>query len=270
MTPKEGDMHGTPTPEEERAAQAVRSLDGPRMDAAFRAGLRERFVSGTLGESARGESPGRRRGAVIPLVGLAVAATAAFVVWMGSAVPHWTYGGAMGETGELWVCGMLMDPGEPESIDAMLHAGTPVRTKGDLQVDLVLHDRLSLQLAPESEVTVPEWPKRWFGGAAACEVSRGEVRFATGPRYDERLEVRSPLAVVEVTGTTLAVISGADSSCVCVLEGEVRMTDADGSVHLVEEGSRRTVYREGSPVVEEIFPQERMKLEMLRDSVACP
>ena len=48
------------------------------------------------------------------------------------------------------------------------------------------------------------------------------------------------------------------------------MRDTDGSVHVVEEGSRRSVYREGDPRVEDILPEEQMKLEMLRDQADRP
>jgi len=134
-----------------------------------------------------------------------------------------------------------------------------------MQFDYVMNDHLSVQLAPESEMTVPEWPRRWLGSTASCEVTYGEARFTTGPSYSSRLLVTSPLATIEVTGTTLAVISGQDSSCVCVLDGEVVMTDTDGTAHVVEAGTRRTVFREAPAHVMEILPMERMKLEMHRD-----
>jgi ferric-dicitrate binding protein FerR (iron transport regulator) len=259
------------TPEEQRAAQAVGALGQPRPEAGFRARLREQFVSGAIDAAA---GPGsatvtpipRRRSPVVPLFGLAAAAAAAMLVWLGSAAPHWSYAGASGESGEVWVCGKLMDHQDGAAIEAMLHPGTPVKTTGTMQVDLQLANRLTLQAAPGAEFTVPDTPRRWFGGPAFCEVGAGEVRFATGSEMPgSRFVIRSPLATIEVVGTTFAVIAGADSACVCVLDGEVRMRDPDGTTHAVAAGKRRSVFRDGAVREEEILPMERMKLEMLPD-----
>ena len=45
----------------------------------------------------------------------------------------------------------------------------------------------------------------------------------------------------------------------------VLMTDPDGTRHVVEAGTRRTVFRAAPSRVEDIQPMERMKLEMHRD-----
>jgi ferric-dicitrate binding protein FerR (iron transport regulator) len=255
-----------PTPQEQRAAEAVRALGETRAPDAFRAQLRARFVSGAIGVGASAPpAPRGRRAQVVALFGLAAAAALSWLVWTGTQPDPWRYMGASGDSGEVWVCGHLMDPEDSDGIQAMLHAGTPIKTTGTMQFDFAMSEHLSVQLAPDTEMTVPEWPRRWLGDVASCEVPRGEVRFTTGPRYSSRLRVASPLAVVEVTGTTLAVISGADSSCVCVLDGKVLMTDADGTGHVVEAGKRRTVFRAAPPREEDILPMERMKLEMHRD-----
>jgi uncharacterized cupin superfamily protein len=261
------DIPREPTPEERAAAEAVGALGGPRAPDAFRAELRARFVSGAIAEDGPAASPAkpRRPAPIVALFGLAAAAALSWLVWTGTQPDPWHYMGASGESGEVWVCGHLMDPGDEEGIQAMLHAGTPIKTTGTMQFDFAMHDHLSVQLAPESEMTVPEWPRRWLGNTASCEVTYGEARFTTGPRYASRLLVSSPLAMIEVTGTTLAVISGQDSSCVCVLDGEVVMTDDDGTAHVVEAGTRRTVFRDKPAHVMDILPMERMKLEMHRD-----
>jgi ferric-dicitrate binding protein FerR (iron transport regulator) len=267
------------TPEQERAAEAVRGLGAVQPDPDFRARLREGFVTGTLAaasEASRkgpaapetGSGPGRS-GLIVSLFSLAIAASVAILIWLGSAAPTWEYAGASGEDGDLWVCGHLMDPADTTGIQAMLHEGTPIKTTGSMQMELTLPNRLTVQVAPEAEVTVPSTPRRWFGGDAVCEVRRGEVRFVTGREMPgERFLVESPLATIEVTGTTFAVITGPDSTCVCVLEGEVRMMDADGSTHAVPAGERRSVFRDGNARQEEILPMERMKLTMLRDNAS--
>lgn len=271
MTPHDEDSHPPLSPEEQRAAEAVRSLADVPVDPDFRARLRREFVAGAIapGGTAGGAEespppPAGRRAAIVPLFGMAAAAAAAILIWFASEAPRWEYAGASGAAGEIWVRGQRMDPDDDAGIEAMLEPGTHIRTTGEMQVDIVLRNRLSVQLAPGSEVTVPDRPRRWFGGGATCEVLQGEIRFVTGPEMPgSRILVQSPLAAVEVTGTSFAVISGPDSVCVCVLDGTVHMTDADGSAHAVPGGKRRTVFRSLPPHVEEILPMERMKLQML-------
>lgn len=270
MSIDETDIPREPTPEERRAAEAVRALGPARPSDAFRAELRARFVSGAIEAAAESPPPAARsrRGSIVALFGLAAAAALSWLVWTGTQPDPWHYMGAPGDSGYVFVSGQRMDPGDTEGIQSMLHDGTPIRTTGNMQFDYGMHEHIVVQLAPGAEMTVPHWPRKWLGNVASCEVPHGEVRFTTGPRYASRLRVASPLATVEITGTTLAVISGPDSSCVCVLDGEVHMTDADGSQHVVEAGTRRTVFRSAPPIVEEILPMERMKLQMHRDFAA--
>jgi ferric-dicitrate binding protein FerR (iron transport regulator) len=257
-------MSVEPGPEERRAVEAVQALSEAPIDPSFRERLRARFVTGSLATEAVAVRAARRPARLVPRFAYAAAAAAAVLVWLGSTAPHWKYAGASGASGEVWVSGHLMDPADVEAIEGMLHPGTSVRTTGEMQLDLTLVHRLSVQVAPESEITVPDRPRRWFGAAAACQVLRGEARFVTGPEMPgSRFVVRSSLATIEVTGTAFAVIASTDSACVCVLEGRVTMTDRDGSAHEVPGGLRRTVFDDGRDHVGPILPMERMKLEML-------
>jgi len=265
------DIPREPTPEERQAAEAVRALGEARAPEAFRARLRAQFVSGAIEADAPASGPATRRGRPAPIIalfGLAAAAALSWLVWTGTQPDPWHYMGASGDSGEIFVSGQPMAPDDSAGIQSMLQSGAPIRTTGTMQFDYAMHEHLSVQLAPESEMTVPAWPHRWLGNTASCEVMYGEARFTTGPRYSSRLLVSSPLATIEVTGTTLAVISGEDSSCVCVLDGEVLMTDADGTQHVVEAGTRRTVHRGQPAHVMDILPMERMKLQMHRDQSA--
>jgi len=234
----------------------------------FRAKLRSQFVSGTLEGTSPKVLPGPRwRGPhVVALFGVA-AACIALVVWLGGQAPPWQWRGTQGDAGQILVSGHAVDPADPAAAEALLRPGATIRTTGSMQVDLELKNRLSVQLAPGTEMTVPEWPHRWFGGDATCQVTEGEARFVTGPGFgDSRLLIRSTVASIEVTGTVLAVIAASDSTCVCVLEGKVTMVDLDGSETSVPAGMRRSISRTGTPVTEEILPMERMKLEMVRDA----
>jgi ferric-dicitrate binding protein FerR (iron transport regulator) len=100
-------------------------------------------------------------------------------------------------------------------------------------------------------------------------VTKGEVRFVTGPGFaGHRLDIHAPAARALVTGTTFAVITNADTTCVCVLDGTVTMEGVDGVREAVKAGTRRTVFRAtGRAYAEEILPMERMKLQMLQDRV---
>jgi ferric-dicitrate binding protein FerR (iron transport regulator) len=76
-----------------------------------------------------------------------------------------------------------------------------------------------------------------------------------------------PEAVVDVTGTVFAVFRNSEGSCVCVLEGTVRMQHDAGAAEVLPL-RRRLIPAQGEPPREEpIRAMERMKLEMLRDQV---
>ena len=61
-----------------------------------------------------------------------------------------------------------------------------------------------------------------------------------------------------------------NSTCVCVLEGDVEITEhRDEGVHRVPAGMRRTMFASREAVTAEMLPESRMKLGMLRD-VAVP
>jgi ferric-dicitrate binding protein FerR (iron transport regulator) len=101
-------------------------------------------------------------------------------------------------------------------------------------------------------------------------VLAGEARFTTGPDYPGvKLRIEGPSAMVDVVGTTLAVIVDGEETCVCVLEGEAMMMHRmTGDMAKVPSGMRRVVDMSGNAVEEEITPMERMKLDMLRSAAS--
>jgi ferric-dicitrate binding protein FerR (iron transport regulator) len=100
-----------------------------------------------------------------------------------------------------------------------------------------------MQVAPGTDLTLPASAGRWFGRATRASVANGEVRITTGTGFHgARLAVETPEAMVQVTGTTLAVICEPTGTCVCVLEGSVRVAaQAGGAGVPVSEGHRRYV-----------------------------
>lgn len=256
------------TPREREVQALVRELPEVRADAAFAAKLRADFVSGTLADAVEPpEEPG-----VLSFpggrfaIGLAAAAVLAGLVMIFNHGPSWTLTGTSG-SGTVVVAGTEVDAGDTAALEKLLHAGATVRLSGDAQLDLALPGRLEVQVTPGSDVTLPNAPGRWFGRDLAADIRRGELRVVTGPGFaGSLLTVTSPAAMIEVLGTTLAIIAAPGTTCVCVLEGEVAMTDADGRV-MVPGGMRRTVFMDGSdPVEGEILDMERMKLGMMRDA----
>jgi ferric-dicitrate binding protein FerR (iron transport regulator) len=79
-------------------------------------------------------------------------------------------------------------------------------------------------------------------------LATGEIRIATGPDFrGARLTIATPEARVEVTGTTLAVIREPAGTCVCVMQGNVRVGAGSGAMERIEAGRRIYVFNDGRP-----------------------
>ncbi|MBK8232520.1 MAG: FecR domain-containing protein [Candidatus Eisenbacteria bacterium] len=177
--------------------------------------------------------------------------------------------------------GALMVNGRPQP--PLLKAGDEVRFEGEGMADLICEGHLAIQLPTDGACTLPAFrpPARagWRGltggrpQTAQASVLAGEVRFVTGAQFPgNHLRLSTRAAELEVTGTTFAVILNAESTCVCVLEGAVKLQPRAGAQSQsragwrVEAGTRRSVAVDGGTRIEPILPMERMKLEMLRDT----
>ncbi len=145
--------------------------------------------------------------------------------------------------------------------------GVTLRSPHDAELTLQLPGELALVLARDTEIELIERPARWWGRRGTIRMIAGEVRITSGPRFGgATLEVTSREATVRVVGTTLAVRREQETTCVCVLEGEVEIVSAAGSSARVRPGWRRFESSvEAQRREEAILPMERMKLEMLRD-----
>ena len=137
---------------------------------------------------------------------------------------------------------------------------------GAMMVNLVSPEHLFVQLTPGSETVLPKTPGRWFGRSARSEVTRGEVRYATGRRFrGAGMTVYTQDTRVDLVGTTLAVIQNDFGTCICLFEGAVWMGPRGGTMEILPAERRRTLYKDGRPALtEELPPDERMKLGMLR------
>jgi hypothetical protein len=278
--------HDRPLDPNERVSDAVGGLPVPEADPGFRARLRAEFVAGTLGET-RGESaaesgaagdvggepPADARGRVVPfprrVVAVFAAAAMLAIVFLGiDAGPTWHIVSVGGE-GTVRIGERVWDPVElAATLPRSLGAGEALRVDGEAEMNLACGDVLAAQMAPGSEMTLPDPPRRWTDRRMRGEALDGEVRFTTGVGFPgATLEMGAPAGAVRVTGTTFAVIVTADSTCVCVLDGTVEMVAPDGEATPVLAGKRRTVPNEpGAGHVMDIVPMERMKLQMFRDA----
>jgi hypothetical protein len=138
------------------------------------------------------------------------------------------------------------------------------------EVELRAGDVMLAQIAPGSDVTVPSLPGRWFARGAIGEVRSGEMRLTTGAGFQgATLALQTPDAHVRVTGTTLAVICESAGTCVCVLEGVVRVGPSPQSMEAVAGGTRGYVFADGRPMMHEAMRADEVpRLTALRDSRA--
>ncbi len=253
------------TPDERAAQDAIRSLPGVHPDADFRARLKHEFQTGAI----RSARPGTRPRWMWVCAAAAAAALLIIALFTVNAGPRWQIAQCTGE-GVIEIRDQHAPAADARRLQGLLRAGARIRVSGGAQLDLICPGTMAFQVTSGSEVTLPPSPGRWFRRAVECEARAGEVRIVTGPVFHgARLRIAAPEAKIEVVGTTLAVIAGPDSTCLCVLEGVATMTGKDGLIAEIRGGERRTVFlAPRAPHAESILDMERMKLEMLREQFA--
>ncbi|MBD3334900.1 MAG: hypothetical protein GF355_05240 [Candidatus Eisenbacteria bacterium] len=267
MSPQEFDKL---TPEQDRARRAVRDLGRPMASAQFRERLKEDFISGTLlADPQRQITVPRRRIGWGWLLGFGLAGAAAVVLIalaLTGGAPDWRLMDPI-PGAHLIVDGVEVPLDDAAAVDRLLEPGVRLSVPDTVDVTLVSPGYLLVQLTPGSEGKLPELPGRWFNRHITTSVTAGEVRYNTGDDFaGGRLTIETSEARVVVLGSTIAVIKGEDSTCVCVYEGNVKIGPMDGPMMEVPEGRRGIVYGdERPPLQEEITSMERMKLQMLQD-----
>lgn len=262
------------TPEERRARDAVRSLPPATRvaDADFRARLRAGFVAGTLTEadapSAAAPFPRVHRGPWIQRPALwaplAAAAALAIVLGVGGRGPDWEVNAVEG-------AGVVRVDGVAVSDDALARA---IRRGGRLQLDdgvtleVVAAGQVAVRFAAGSDVQLTPSPARWFDRHAELRVTQGEVYVSTGRDFrGARLAVITPEARAEVLGTSFAVMRFATGTCVCVLEGRVRVGSVfDSTSTELVEGQRRFCYTSQPAYTDSILEHSVHTLHHLHES----
>ncbi|HYM80359.1 MAG TPA: FecR domain-containing protein [Candidatus Limnocylindria bacterium] len=257
------------TAAESRARGAVQSLRRPQADRAFRERLERDFTTGQVAA---------RRTLVLlarPAVSWAwwalapAAAALAIAIGIANRGPAWRVVETRGE-------GMVIVEGRPVPVQHLagrakgLAPGARITLTGTTEIEIASQGQLVVQITPGSEITLPRPPGRWFGRTGTGAVWKGEIRVTTGPRFrGASLALETPEAAIDVVGTTFAVICERAGTCVCVLEGTVRVGPKGAAMKPVAHGRRMYVFNDGrAPEDAAIRPNEIGKLGMFRDQNA--
>ena len=257
----------TPTPEEVRARDALRTLEPPRADAAFRARLKREFVSGRFGGPRVQPLPEAWWRRPVWRMVPAAAAILVVVAALANRGGGWLVLASAGD-GVAVVDQRPVPIGHVEELQRRLRPGARLQVPAGAEIELASPGGLVVQVTAGTEFTLPALPGRWLGRRVAGEVRHGEVRITTGPAFHgAHLRVETPEASIEVTGTTLAVICEPVGTCVCVYDGAVSVGARGDRMEPVVSGRRRFVFNDGrAPESAEIRPIENEKLGAFRQS----
>ncbi len=257
------------TPAEAKARDAVQSLGAPPPDPAFRARLGRQFATGSIPEPRRiVPGPWFTRPAVWgPL------ATAAGLVlalgWMNRA-PDWRVVTAIGD-GVALVNGKSVPVSHTDELSALLRRGGHIQMPSSASLDLVSPGQVAVSLAPGAEIVLPGPPNRLWKRHAEIDLALGDAFFETGRAFHgASLEVKTHEATAHVVGTSFAVLCQPGGTCVCVMEGRVRVTHAGDAadVVMVRSGTRRMCYDDYPSQSAPILQYSEHALHRLRGSAA--
>lgn len=242
------------TPDQERARAALLGLEAPPARPEFRKALARDFASGAFAEprTAPAHDVGRARGPswwswpVLRWALAPVAMTAlAIALVIGDRGARWEVMSASG-TGIAVVDDRPIPMAHLDDLRRALHAGARLRVPEDSEIEIASRGNLAFHVAPGTDLTLPPAPGRWFDRSVESEIRSGEMRVTSGSGFHgARLTIRTPEAMVRVTGTTFAVIREPAGTCVCVLEGTVVVGTGGGAMVEVPKGERRFVFNDG-------------------------
>ncbi len=240
MTPHDEDLLG---PGEARVRAALLALPQAEADAHYRARLRAQFMNGAFEPGV--ESVAR----ISPLprsawfgTALAVAASLVLAVLLFDQGPAWQVTRVGGPSAML-VGDRLVAFKDAATLSAALAHGGHVRLPAGGTLELVAPGSIAMSLSEGSDVVIPRAPGRWFGRSVRAEVRNGEAFITTGRAFHgSHLTVTTEEATVEVVGTSFAVLRHPEGTCVCVMEGTVRVGPIGESMVEVGAGLRRFCY----------------------------
>lgn len=154
------------------------------------------------------------------------------------------------------------------AIGSSLDSGL-INVGAESEMTIQLGEKLRLTLLPETSLTLPKPPGRWFNRNRRMPITAGEIYGTSGSRrlgFDlvfstDELEAR-------LTGTTFAVFRTDSTSCVCLWEGGIAVTPLVGGHEIIDLDvlHRVWIYKDGrDPEIGTLDANETMKLQMTHD-----
>ncbi|HET9232688.1 MAG TPA: FecR domain-containing protein [Candidatus Eisenbacteria bacterium] len=237
------------TPEEERVRNAVQALPPPAAHPAFRNRLRREFATGKFEPRSRPVIP---RATAWFTWRWAAAATAILLV-IGFAFvnqgPDWRVMTVEG-TGNVIVNGTTLALSDQRGMERALRRGGRVSVPEGSQLTLLSPKTVLVQVAPQSEVTLPVPSGRWFRRTMKASVTRGEARLMTGADFHGRvMTIDTPAGTTILTGTLVSVVTDGTFTCVCVAEGTAQAGKSPTSMEFVPRDMRKVMFADKRPSV---------------------
>ena len=243
-------------PQQRRAQDAVRGLGVPDADPAFRARLKEQFVSGAV--PARESPLATRAPSRIPWFSWGALAAAAVLAWAALGLnslpgPELL---AMRGPGAVVVDGRRADATHPAAVGKMLRPGAHVVLEGEASLDILYPGSLAMRLSPGTDLVLPERPGRWFRRTVAAELAMGEISVRTGPDLaGGELDVVTPAGTAAIGGTLINVFHNDELSCFCLHDGTARVLVDGVDLGAIADLQRRVVFMDGrEPLLDAAAP----------------
>lgn len=214
----------------------------------FRAELKRAFVTGEFVEGAGFEDEaatpaGKLLRFLLPVA--AVAAILAVTFFTPGFLEERAWDARILGAGSVEVAGVTLGPRELARLGAEATLGGPI-VVGASALQLELDGRLVLEIQPETTLRLEPIPAAGSGGKLVVRIERGEAFLKTlEDGIDFPVLFTTDEAWVRVVGTALGVLALEDGTCVCVSQGQVRVTDrtAESVEHDVLEDHTLFIHR---------------------------
>lgn len=201
---------------------AIRNLPAPTPDPAYRERTRKMFLGQTPFETERFDRAITARAWAWSAGALAAAAAIAVFFFSLPGAATWQ----VLDTASVGTV-TVNDVEVPvsELVGAELLSGTRIRVGSEGELKLGVPGAVSFVLGPDTEVTVGSSKGLLGSPVLTAAIHQGTTWGTTGPDFPTAgFEIETAQADIRITGTTFAVLSDSDTTCVCVLTGTVEVT----------------------------------------------
>jgi len=248
-------------PAERRARLAVSGLSRPAADPAFRARLKEEFVSGAIERPIPSRTSPRWRVATRAWTFAAAAAALLFLLLQLNRGPALHVAAVYGD-GVVETAGQPILVTDEAVLRDALRPGRELELSGDAGIDIVYGRSMLFQIDPGSVFTPPRSPGRWIGRSVRADLEFGEIRVMTGADFPgTELAVHTPEGITLLTGTIVSIFRDSSVTCVCVFEGTARIGVDESDLEPIPHGKRKVMFRDGSPpMITDIAPPHEAHL----------